>query len=89
MLELADYEQQVTDFQTSLEPSPESLTVSVVLSGPFGFIAHTPKSFSGSVLKEIGFQRNAAQGNDEQFFVRLCYILSTDNGYQFKPKNPG
>ncbi|ESA33900.1 periplasmic binding protein [Leptolyngbya sp. Heron Island J] len=68
---ITDYEQQVTDLQASLVPSPESLTVSVVLNGPFGFIAHTPKSFSGSVLQEVGFQRNTVQSNNEQFFIRL------------------
>ena len=68
---LADYEQQLVELQTSLVPAPDDLTASVVLSGRCGFIAHTPTSFSGSVLKEIGFQRNAVQANDEQFFVRL------------------
>ena len=68
---ITDYEQQLSELQSTLAPSPDSLTASVVLNGRFGFIAHTPKSFSGSVLQEIGFQRNAVQGNEDQFFVRL------------------
>ena len=68
---ITDYEQQLSDLQSSLAPSPDRLTVSIVLNGPFGFIAHTPKSFSGSVLQEIGFQRNAVQSTENQFFVRL------------------
>ncbi|MEM8612857.1 MAG: iron-siderophore ABC transporter substrate-binding protein [Cyanobacteria bacterium P01_H01_bin.105] len=68
---LAEYEQQLTDLKSSLIPSPNDLTVSVILNGRFGFIAHTPTSFSGSILQEIGFKRNSTQGNDQQFFVRL------------------
>ena len=68
---ITDYEKQLSDLQNSLTSSPNNQTVSVVLNGPFGFISHTPKSFSGSILKEIGFQRNAIQANDEQFFIRL------------------
>ena len=70
---ITEYEQQLADLQASLVPSPDDLTASVVLNGRFGFIAHTPTSFSGSVLKEIGFQRNAVQGNEDQFFVRLSH----------------
>ena len=68
---LAEYKQQLTDLQTSLMPSPDDLTASVVLNGRFGFIAHTPTSFSGAILQEIGFKRNSVQGNNQQFFVRL------------------
>lgn len=68
---LADYEQQLAGLQASLVPSPDALTASVVLNGRFGFIAHTPTSFSGSILQEVGFKRNSVQGNDQQFFVKL------------------
>ena len=68
---LANYEQQLADLQTALVPSPDGLTASVVLNGRFGFIAHTPTSFSGAILQEIGFKRNLVQGDDQQFFVRL------------------
>ena len=68
---IVDYEQQVAELQASLVPTPSNLTVSVVLNGSFGLIAHTPTSFSGSVLKEVGFQRNPIQDNEENFFVRL------------------
>ena len=68
---ITDYEQQVAELQATLEPSASSLTASVVLNGSFGLIAHTPTSFSGAVLQEIGFQRNTVQSYDEQFFVRL------------------
>ncbi|MEM9483230.1 MAG: iron-siderophore ABC transporter substrate-binding protein [Cyanobacteria bacterium P01_F01_bin.116] len=65
------YETQIAALKISLKPSPESLTVSVVLNSANGLIAQTPTSFSGAILKEIGFQRNVVQGNDEQFFVKL------------------
>ena len=68
---ITEYEQQLADLQSALVPSPDDLTASVVLNGRFGFIAHTPTSFSGSVLQEIGFQRNAVQDDKDQFFVRL------------------
>ncbi|MEM9265620.1 MAG: iron-siderophore ABC transporter substrate-binding protein [Cyanobacteria bacterium P01_F01_bin.13] len=68
---IADYEQQLSDLKAALTPSPASLTVSVLINSANGLIAQTPTSFSGAVLKEIGYQRNAVQGSDEQFFVRL------------------
>ncbi|MBE7385429.1 MAG: iron-siderophore ABC transporter substrate-binding protein [Leptolyngbya sp. SIO1E4] len=68
---LANYQQQLEALKTSLNAPPQTITVSVLVSTPQGLVAHTPKSFSGSVLQEIGFTRNSTQGNDEQFFVRL------------------
>ena len=68
---LADYQKQVEALKTSLDAPPQSITVSVLVFTPQGLIAHTPMSFSGSVLQEIGFARNSAQREDEQFFVRF------------------
>ena len=68
---LADYQQRLTDLKTSVAPAPETLTVSVLVTAPDGLVAHTLTSFSGSILQEVGFARNAAQAVDEQFFIRL------------------
>ena len=68
---LADYQQQLESVQTSLTPSPEEITASVVLDGRFGFIAHTPMSFSGSILQELGFGRNSAQSDNSQSFIKI------------------
>ncbi|MEM9486527.1 MAG: iron-siderophore ABC transporter substrate-binding protein [Cyanobacteria bacterium P01_F01_bin.116] len=78
---LEDYQQELEALQKLLKPSPDSLTASIIIKGPLGLIAHTPRSFSGSILKEIGFKRNAAQGNEEQFFLRVAREdLSTPDG---------
>ncbi|MEB3358057.1 MAG: iron-siderophore ABC transporter substrate-binding protein [Synechococcales bacterium] len=68
---LSKYHQRVKALQSSLTVSAESIEVSVLLLSNYGLIAHTPKSFSGSVLEEIGFGRNPIQSNTNQFFIRL------------------
>ncbi|MEM6433356.1 MAG: iron-siderophore ABC transporter substrate-binding protein [Cyanobacteria bacterium P01_D01_bin.115] len=68
---LTDYQQQVTALQSSLDPPPETLEVSVVSSTPRGLVGSTPKSFSGSILQELGFARSAAQRIEDTSFVRL------------------
>ncbi|MEM1293431.1 MAG: iron-siderophore ABC transporter substrate-binding protein [Cyanobacteria bacterium P01_H01_bin.162] len=68
---LADYDQQVETLKASLELPPESMTVSILVSTSDGLVAQTPKSFSGSILEELGFARNPAQIEGEEFFVRI------------------
>lgn len=68
---LTDYQQTATDLINAVEPAPENITVSVLTTIPEGLVAHTPTSFSGSILQELGFARNTVQANDAQFFVRL------------------
>ena len=68
---LADYQQQLLELKSSLDPPPETITVSVVSSTPRGLVGSTPKSFSGSILQELGFARNTTQGIEDESFVRL------------------
>ena len=68
---LADYQQQLTALKSSLDPPPEPITVSVLSSTPRGLVGSTPKSFSGSILQELGFARNATQDIEDNSFVRL------------------
>lgn len=87
---LADYQQQLADLKTSINASPETITVSVLVSTPQGLVAHTPTSFSGSILQEIGFSRNPTQSSTEQFFVRLSRedLDSPDGEVIFLIHNP-
>ncbi|MEO1351714.1 MAG: iron-siderophore ABC transporter substrate-binding protein [Cyanobacteria bacterium J06635_15] len=88
---LDDYQQQLADLKTAIDASPETITVSVLVSTPQGLVAHTPTSFSGSILKEIGFARNPIQSREEQFFVRLSRedLDSPDGDVIFLIHNPG
>ncbi|NEQ31524.1 MAG: iron-siderophore ABC transporter substrate-binding protein [Leptolyngbya sp. SIO4C5] len=87
---LADYQQQITDLKASMDTAPKMITVSVLISAPEGLIAHTPTSFSGAVLQEIGFERNEAQSQDEQFFQRISRedLASPDGDVIFLIHNP-
>ncbi|MEM6424850.1 MAG: iron-siderophore ABC transporter substrate-binding protein [Cyanobacteria bacterium P01_H01_bin.119] len=68
---LAEYQQQLEDLQAAIATPAEDVTVSILVSTPRGLIAHTPTSFSGSILEEVGFSRNSIQSSTEQFFVRF------------------
>ncbi|MEM9244306.1 MAG: ABC transporter substrate-binding protein, partial [Cyanobacteria bacterium P01_F01_bin.153] len=68
---LADYHDRLNALKQSLNPVPKDTVVSVLVLGENGVIAQTPRSFSGSILKEIGFSRNEIQGSEDRFFVRI------------------
>ena len=68
---LAGYHTQLEALKTFLNSAPQDIVISVLVLGENGVIAQTPRSFSGSILKEIGFSRNEIQGNEDQFFVRI------------------
>ena len=68
---IEDYQKQLETLQSLFVIPIESITVSVLVVSNRDLIAHTPTSFSGSILQDIGFARNAIQRNDDQFFVRL------------------
>ncbi|MEM9770107.1 MAG: iron-siderophore ABC transporter substrate-binding protein [Cyanobacteria bacterium P01_D01_bin.73] len=68
---LTGYHTKLSDLKKSLNLTPQDIVVSVLVFGENGVIAQTPRSFSGSILKEIGFSRNEIQGNEDQFFVRI------------------
>lgn len=88
--ELAAYEQRLADLKASLDLPLQNITVSVLVISPRGIIAQTPKSFSGSVLQEIGFDRDVTQGTTEQFFVRLSRedLDAADGDLLFLIQNP-
>ncbi|MEM8543976.1 MAG: iron-siderophore ABC transporter substrate-binding protein [Cyanobacteria bacterium P01_H01_bin.119] len=68
---LADYRQRVEGLQASLTETPETLIVSVIAHWSGGIVAYSANSFSGSVLQEIGFARNPAQGEGKRYGIEL------------------
>ena len=72
---LADYQQRVDVLQaslaTSLPQTPETIAVSIIFHWREGVVAFSADSFSGSVLKDIGFARNPAQGEGKRYGVLL------------------
>ena len=47
------------------------MTLSVIANWSGGVVAYSTNSFSGSVLRDIGFERNPAQSAGQRFGVRL------------------
>ncbi|MBE9101800.1 iron-siderophore ABC transporter substrate-binding protein [filamentous cyanobacterium LEGE 07170] len=68
---LADYQQRVAAFQTSLSEPLQQMEVSVITTWTGGVLAYSADSFSGAVLRDIGFARNPAQGEGRRYGIRL------------------
>ncbi|MEM1256850.1 MAG: iron-siderophore ABC transporter substrate-binding protein [Cyanobacteria bacterium P01_H01_bin.21] len=70
--ELLDaYQQRVNALQSELAQPIHTMTVSVVSNWSGGVVAYSVDSFPGSVLQDLGFKRNPAQGKDKRYGVRL------------------
>ena len=68
---LADYQQRVEALQAALPQAPEAIAVSVIAHWSGGIVAYSADSFPGSVLKDVGFARNPAQGEGKHYGIRL------------------
>lgn len=68
---LADYQQRVESLQSSLAEPLQQMEVSVIATWRGGVVAYSTNSFSGAVLRDIGFARNPAQGEGRRYGIRL------------------
>ena len=68
---LTEYQQRVEALQSSLAESLLTLEVSVIATWTGGVVAYSTDSFPGSVLQDIGFARNPAQGEGKHYGIRL------------------
>ena len=68
---LADYQQRVESLQSSLAEPLQQMEVSVIANWRGGVVAYSTNSFSGAVLRDIGFARNPAQGEGKRYGIRL------------------
>ena len=68
---LAAYQQRVDALQSTLKHSLETMTVSVITNWSGGVVAYSTDSFSGSVLQDLGFERNPYQGKGKRHGIRL------------------
>ncbi|MEL6384612.1 MAG: iron-siderophore ABC transporter substrate-binding protein [Cyanobacteria bacterium J06626_18] len=68
---LTEYQQRVAALQSSLAESLPMLEVSVIGTWTGGVVAYSTHSFPGSVLQDVGFARNPAQGEGKRFGMRL------------------
>ncbi|MEM9769646.1 MAG: ABC transporter substrate-binding protein, partial [Cyanobacteria bacterium P01_D01_bin.71] len=68
---LADYQQRVEDLRAALPQRPETMEVSIIAHWREGIVAYSVGSFPGSVLQDIGFARNPAQGKGKRYGVLL------------------
>ena len=67
---LADYQQRVNAIKTQLAQIPQTTSVSVVSNWSGGVIAYTTNSFSGAILQDLEFERNAVQGNSGNYALQ-------------------
>ena len=68
---LTDYQQRVEAIQVKLDQPLKTMTASVVTNWSGGVVAYTTHSFSGSVLQDLGFERNPAQDKGRGHGIRL------------------
>ncbi|MEM6432336.1 MAG: iron-siderophore ABC transporter substrate-binding protein [Cyanobacteria bacterium P01_D01_bin.115] len=68
---LADYQQRVEAVQAALPQAPEAIAVSIIAHWSGGIVAYSSESFPGSVLRDVGFTRNPAQGEGKRYGIRL------------------
>ena len=69
------YQRRVDALQSELAQPIQTMTVSVVSNWSGGVVAYSVDSFSGSVLQDLGFERNPAQGKGKRYGV----LLSKEN----------
>ena len=68
---LADYQERVNTLKFDLEQvMPQNPTVSVVAHWSGGVLAYTANSFSGSVLQDLGFNRNPIQAQSSRYALQ-------------------
>lgn len=67
---LEDYEQRVEQLRQKIT-SPETITISVLISYDDRFSVYTTGSFSGSVLQDVGFSRPPAQDITRTYGIDL------------------
>lgn len=68
---LDDYQQRINALQSKLEQPLKTMTVSVITHWSGGVLAYSADSFSGSVLQDIGFERNPYQGKGKRYGISL------------------
>ena len=68
---LAAYQERVDALQAGLKQPLEMMEVSVVANWSGGVVAYSTDSFSGSVLQDIGFERNPYQGKGKRYGIVL------------------
>ncbi|ESA33904.1 periplasmic binding protein [Leptolyngbya sp. Heron Island J] len=68
---LAAYQQRVDTLQIELQQPLQTMTVSVIANWSRGVIAYSADSFPGSILQDLGFERNPYQGQGKRYGVLL------------------
>ena len=68
---LTAYQNRVEAIQSRLDQPPKTMTASVMANWSGGVVAYTTHSFSGSVLQDLGFERNPAQDKGRGHGIRL------------------
>ncbi|MEM9809012.1 MAG: iron-siderophore ABC transporter substrate-binding protein [Cyanobacteria bacterium P01_D01_bin.56] len=68
---LVDYHRRVNTIQAKLEQLAPTKTVSVIANWSGGVVAYSADSFSGAVLKDLGFGRNPHQGKGKRYGILL------------------
>ena len=68
---LADYQQQLVDLSSLVDQLSKPIKVSILSSTTTGLIAQTPTGFAGSILKEVGLERNEIQSTEKQSFIKF------------------
>lgn len=67
---LVDYQLQVDALKSKLGRVPQATTVSVASNWSGGVVAYTANSFSGSILYDLGFQRNSIQAESDNYALQ-------------------
>ena len=65
------YQKRVDALRSDLAQPIQTMTVSVVSNWSGGIVAYSVDSFSGSVLQDLGFERNPSQGKGKRYGVLL------------------
>ncbi|MEM9809462.1 MAG: iron-siderophore ABC transporter substrate-binding protein [Cyanobacteria bacterium P01_D01_bin.56] len=68
---LTAYQQRVEAIQSRLDQPLKTMTASVMTHWSGGVVAYTTHSFSGSVLQDLGFERNPVQDKGRGHGIRL------------------
>ena len=67
---LVDYQQRVDSLKSQLNQIPQETVVSVITHWSGGVLAYTANSFSGSVLRDLGFKRNPVQSKSKKYALQ-------------------
>lgn len=68
---LAAYQQRVDNLRSGGTLPPETMTASVITTWSRGVVVYSASSFPGSVLQDLGFERNPTQGEGRRHGIQL------------------